>query len=123
MKWSVNNSNVIVQNGTVTAKTVGTSIVTVTTNDGNHKAQCTVEVIAKQVQPSEPHTNIGGLNIDGNCYFDTEVLPDQNTNTDIRLYVKSNSAYICGAGDDNYKYGFTKTDNFYAIRDSGNVCS
>lgn len=94
VKWSVNNSNVIVQNGTVTAKTVGTSIVTVTTNDGNHKAQCTVEVIAKQVQPSEPHTNIGGLNIDGNCYFDTEVLPDQNTNTDIRLHVKSNSTYI-----------------------------
>lgn len=116
VKWSVNNSNVIVQNGTVTAKTVGTSIVMVTTNDGNHKAQCTVEVIAKQVQPSEPHTNIGGLNIDGNCYFDTEVLPDQNTNTDIRLYVKSNSTYICGARDDNYKYGFTKTDNFYAIR-------
>ena len=116
VKWSVNNSNVIVQNGTVTAKTVGTSIVTVTTNDGNHKAQCTVEVIAKQVQPSEPHTNIGGFNIDGNCYFDTEVLPDQNTNTDIRLYVKSNSTYICGARDDNYKYGFTKTDNFYAIR-------
>ena len=116
VKWSVNNSNVIVQNGTVTAKTVGTSIVTVTTNDGNHKAQCTVEVMAKQVQPSEPHTNIGGLNIDGNCYFDTEVLPDQNTNTDIRLYVKSNSTYICGARDDNYKYGFTKTDNFYAIR-------
>lgn len=116
VKWSVNNSNVIVQNGTVTAKTVGTSIVTVTTNDGNHKAQCTVEVIAKQVQPSEPHTNIGGLNIDGNCYFDTEVLPDQNTNTDIRLYVKSNSTYIYGARDDNYKYGFTKTDNFYVIR-------
>lgn len=116
VKWSVNNSNVIVQNGTVTAKTVGTSIVTVTTNDGNHKAQCMVEVIAKQVQPSEPHTNIGGLNIDGNCYFDTEVLPDQNTNTDIRLHVKSNSTYICGARDDNYKYGFTKTDNFYAIR-------
>lgn len=116
VKWSVNNSNVIVQNGTVTAKTVGTSIVTVTTNDGNYEAQCTVEVIAKQVQPSEPHTNIGGLNIDGNCYFDTEVLPDQNTNTDIRLYVKSNSTYICGARDDNYKYGFTKTDNFYAIR-------
>lgn len=116
VKWSANNSNVAVNNGTVTGKAVGTSVVTVTTDDGNHKAQCTVEVIAKQVQPSEPHTNIGGLNIDGNCYFDTEVLPDQNTNTDIRLYVKSNSTYICGARDDNYKYGFTKTDNFYAIR-------
>ena len=116
VKWSVNNSNVIVQNGTVTAKTVGTSIVTVTTNDGNYEAQCTVEVIAKQVQPSESHTNIGGLNIDGNCYFDTEILPNQNTNTDIQLYVKSNSTYICGARDDNYKYGFTKTDNFYVVR-------
>ena len=116
VKWSANNSNVTVSNGKVTGQAVGTSIVTVTTNDGNHKAQCTVEVIAKQVQPSEPHTNIGGLNIDGNCYFDTEVLPDQNTNTDIRLYVKSNSTYICGARDDNYKYGYTKTDNFYVIR-------
>lgn len=116
VKWSVNNSNVIVQNGTVTAKTVGTSIVTVTTNDGNHKAQCTVEVIAKQVQPSEPHTNIGGLNIDGNCYFDTEILPDQNTNTEAKLYIKSGTTYICGARDDKYKYGYTVTDNFYAIR-------
>lgn len=26
------------------------------------------------------------------------------------------TAHICGARDDNYKYGFTKTDNFYAIR-------
>lgn len=116
VKWSVNNSNVIVQNGTVTAKTVGTSIVTVTTNDGNHKAQCTVDVIAKQVQPSEPHTNIRGLNIDGNCYFDTEILPDQNTNTEAKLYIKSGTTYICGARDDKYKYGYTVTDDFYAIR-------
>ena len=118
VKWSVNNSNVIVQNGTVTAKTVGTSIVTVTTNDGNHEAQCTVEVTAKQVQPSEPHTNIRGLNIDGNCYFDTEILPDQNTNTEAKLYIKSGTTYICGARDDKYKYGYTVTDNFYAIRGS-----
>lgn len=116
VKWSVNNSNVIVQNGTVTAKTVGTSIVTVTTNDGNHKAQCTVEVIAKQVQPSEPHTKLESLSVDGNCYFDTEILPDQNTNTEAKLYIKSGTTYICGARDDKYKYGYTVTDNFYAIR-------
>lgn len=116
VKWSVNNSNVIVQNGTVTAKTVGTSIVTVTTNEGNHKAQCTVEVIAKQVQPSEPHTKLESLSVDGNCYFDTEILPDQNTNTEAKLYIKSGKTYICGARDDKYKYGYTVTDNFYAIR-------
>lgn len=116
VKWSVNNSNVIVQNGTVTAKTVGTSIVTVTTNDGNHKAQCTVEVMAKQVQPSEPHTKLESLSVDGNCYFDTEILPDQNTNTEAKLYIKSGTTYICGARDDKYKYGYTVTDNFYAIR-------
>lgn len=118
VKWSVNNSNVIVQNGTVTAKTVGTSIVTVTTNEGNHKAQCTVEVIAKQVQPSEPHTKLESLSVDGNCYFDTEILPDQNTNTEAKLYIKSGTTYICGARDDKYKYGYTVTDNFYAIRGS-----
>lgn len=116
VKWSVNNSNVIVQNGMVTAKTIGTSIVTVTTNDGNHKAQCTVEVIAKQVQPSEPHTKLESLSVDGNCYFDTEILPDQNTNTEAKLYIKSGTTYICGARDDKYKYGYTVTDNFYAIR-------
>lgn len=116
VKWSTSNSNVTVSNGEVTGKAVGTSVVTVTTDDGGYTAQCTVNVTENTVNPSESHTELESLSVDGNCYFDTEILPDQNTNTETKLYVKSGTTYICGARDDNYKYGYTITDNFYAVR-------
>lgn len=118
VKWSTSNSNVTVSNGEVTGKAVGTSVVTVTTDDGGYTAQCTVNVAENTVNPSESHTKLESLSVDGNCYFDTEILPDQNTNTEAKLYIKSGTTYICGARDDNYKYGYTVTDNFYAIRGS-----
>ena len=74
--------------------------------------------ITPPVDPSESHTELESLSVDGNCYFDTEILPDQNTNTEAKLYIKSGTTYICGARDDKYKYGYTVTDNFYAIRGS-----
>lgn len=118
VKWSTSNSNVTVSNGEVTGKAVGTSVVTVTTDDGGYTAQCTVNVTENTVDPSESHTKLESLSVDGNCYFDTEILPDQNTNTEAKLYVKSGTTYICGAMDDKYKYGYTTTDNFYAVRGS-----
>lgn len=118
VKWSTSNSNVTVSNGKVTGKAVGTSAVTVTTDDGGYTAQCTVNVAENTVDPSESHTKLESLSVDGNCYFDTEILPDQNTNTEAKLYIKSGTTYICGARDDKYKYGYTVTDNFYAIRGS-----
>ena len=118
VKWSTSNSNVTVSNGEVTGKAVGTSVVTVTTDDGGYTAQCTVNVAENTVNPSESHTKLESLSVDGNCYFDTEILPDQNMNTEAKLYIKSGTTYICGARDDNYKYGYTVTDNFYAIRGS-----
>lgn len=116
VKWSTSNSNVTVSNGEVTGKAVGTSVVTVTTDDGGYTAQCTVNVAENTVDPSESHTELESLSVDGNCYFDTEILPDQNTNTEAKLYIKSGTTYICGARDDKYKYGYTVTDNFYAVR-------
>ena len=118
VKWSTSNSNVTVSNGKVTGKAVGTSVVTVTTDDSGYTAQCTVNVAENTVDPSESHTELESLSVDGNCYFDTEILPDQNTNTEAKLYIKSGTTYICGARDDKYKYGYTVTDNFYAIRGS-----
>lgn len=118
VKWSTSNSNVTVSNGEVTGKAVGTSVVTVTTDDGGYTAQCTVNVAENTVDPSESHTKLESLSVDGNCYFDTEILPDQNTNTEAKLYVKSGTTYICGAMNDKYKYGYTTTDNFYAVRGS-----
>ena len=118
VKWSTSNSNVTVSNGKITGKAVGTSVVTVTTDDGGYTAQCTVNVAENTVAPSESHTELESLSVDGNCYFDTEILPDQNTNTEAKLYINSGTTYICGARDDKYKYGYSMTDNFYAVRGS-----
>lgn len=118
VKWSTSNSNVTVSNGEITGKAVGTSVVTVTTDDGGYTAQCTVNVAENTVAPSESHTELESLSVDGNCYFDTEILPDQNTNTEAKLYINSGTTYICGARDDKYKYGYSMTDNFYAVRGS-----
>lgn len=116
VNWSTNNSNVTVSNGMVTGKTTGTSVVTVTTDDGGYTAQCTINVTENTIEPGESHTELESLSVDGNCYFNTEILPDQNTNTETKLYIKSGTMYICGARDNNYKYGYTVTDNFYAVR-------
>ena len=85
---------------------------------GTYTGGDTVNVAENTVDPSESHTKLESLSVDGNCYFDTEILPDQNTNTEAKLYIKSGTTYICGARDDKYKYGYTVTDNFYAIRGS-----
>ena len=112
--WKASNSNVVVQNGKVTAQTTGDSVITVTTEDGNYTAECSIIVQKKSV--NDNHTEITSLSLDGNCYFDTEILPNQNTNTEVSLYVDTGTTYICGARDDKYKYGYTCTDNFYVVR-------
>ena len=111
--WSSNNSNVSVSGGKVTAKTAGSAIVTVTTADGGYAAQCNVTVNAST---EVGHTELASLSLDGNCYFDTEILPDENTNTKARWNLRSGTTYIAGARDDNYKFGYSCTDNFYAVR-------
>lgn len=111
--WSSNNSNVSVSGGKVTAKTAGSAIVTVTTADGGYTAQCNVTVNAST---EVGHTELASLSLDGNCYFNTEINPDQNTNTKAKWNLQSGTTYIAGALDDNYKFGYTCTDNFYAVR-------
>lgn len=54
--------------------------------------------------------------MDGNCYFDTEILPDEKTNTKARWNLQSGTTYIAGARDDNYKIGYSCTDNIYVVR-------
>ena len=49
--WSASNSNVTVSNGVVTANTIGSSVVTVTTEDGGHTASCSITV-AEVVAPT-----------------------------------------------------------------------
>ena len=111
--WSANNSNVSVSGGKVTAKTAGSAIVTVTTADGGYTAQCNVTVNAST---EVGHTELESLRLDGNCYFDTEILPDEKTNTKAKWNLQSGTTYIAGARDDNYKIGYSCTDNIYVVR-------
>lgn len=111
--WSANDSNVSVSGGKVTAKTAGSAIVTVTTADGGYTAQCNVTVNAST---EVDHTELASLSLDGNCYFDTEILPDEKTNTKARWNLQSGTTYIAGARDDNYKIGYSCTDNIYVVR-------
>lgn len=111
--WSSNNSNVSVSGGKVTAKTAGSAIITVTTADGGYTAQCNVTVNAST---AVDHTELTSLSLDGNCYFDTEILPDENTNTKAKWNLQSGTTYIAGARDDNYKIGYSCTDNIYVVR-------
>lgn len=111
--WSANNSNVSVSGGKVTAKIAGSAVVTVTTADGGYTAQCNVTVNAST---AVDHTELTSLNLDGNCYFDTEILPDEKTNTKARWNLQSGTTYIAGARDDNYKIGYSCTDNIYVVR-------
>ena len=111
--WSANNSNVSVSGGKVTAKTAGASVITVTTADGGYTAQCNVTV---NESTATDHTELTSLSLDGNCYFDTEILPDEKTNTKARWNLQSGTTYIAGARDDNYKIGYSCTDNIYVVR-------
>ena len=111
--WKSNNTNATVVDGTITANKAGSAIITVTTVDGGYTDTCSVTIQEKVV---EEHTEIESLTLDGNCYFDTELLVDINTNTEQKINVKSGSTYLFGARDNNYKFGFSVTDNFYAVR-------
>ncbi len=115
--WSANNSNVSVSGGKVTAKTAGSAVVTVTTAEGGYTAQCNVTV---NESATVGHTELASLSLDGNCYFDTEIMPDEKTNTKAKWNLQSGTTYIAGARDDNYKFGYTCTDNFYAVRGTVN---
>lgn len=118
--WSANNSNVSVSGGKVTAKIAGSSVVTVTTADGGYTAQCNVTVNAST---EVGHTELESLRLDGNCYFDTEILPDEKTNTKAKWNLQSGTTYIAGARDDNYKIGYSCTDNIYVVRGTASSAS
>jgi len=61
VKWTSNNEAVAtVENGVVTAKGAGSAIITVTTNDGNYTATCTVTV-TRIIVPESEWVEINGV--------------------------------------------------------------
>ena len=83
VNWSVDNSNVTVNsNGVVTAMNAGSSVVTVTTNDGNKTDTCNITVNAAQ-EPETPQVT----------YTITNNLSNA-TNSNKNTTINKNSAYI-----------------------------
>ncbi len=89
--WTSSNPAVaeVDQSGNVTAKSVGTATITVTTNDGGKKATCEVTVIERtpDVVPVSSVTiskTILGLNPGGSEQLTATVLPENATDKSVR---------------------------------------
>ena len=86
--YSVNNSNCTINNGLVTANSVGQSVITATTVDGNYTAKCTVTVLESNSEPDEevPVPEIVGKTFTGtgfeyNEQFHLRLVIDRNNIT------------------------------------------
>lgn len=69
--------------------------------------------------PSDSHTVLDYINVDGRCYFDTGVVPNLQTNFEIKCNPTNfeiSGSYVCGIHDGTYKYGLSGTDNWYVVR-------
>ncbi len=103
VRWSSSNENVaIVENGKITARSIGNTIITVSTEDGKYKDTCNVTVIKKETSTEPtiiPITSIFLNKSSISLYIgDTEtlvatILPNNATDKDL-LWSSSNSNIV-----------------------------
>ncbi len=101
--WSSSNENVaIVENGKVTARNIGNTIITVSTEDGKYKDTCTVSVIKKETSTEPtviPITSIFlnkssiSLYVGNTETLVATILPNNATNKDL-VWTSSNSNIV-----------------------------
>lgn len=104
------------QTGWVTAKAEGSATITVKTVDGNKTDQCSVNI---DINEQITHEELPSLKFDTNCYFDTELMPELNTNVEIKVHVTDpdiSGTWIAGARNAANKYTLSITDNWYVTR-------
>ncbi len=92
--WSSSNSSVAtVSNGVVTAKGIGTAVITVTTQDGNKTARCTVTVTAASVAVTSVKLSktTASLNVGESLSLTATVAPTNASNTTVS-WTSSNSS-------------------------------
>ena len=95
VKWSSDKPNIAKigeTDGKVTAVKAGTAKITVTTNDGNHTATCTVTVKAKEVQAAAVKADVQATTTVTSDVKAESVVPTQVTDPMqiIESYVKQN---------------------------------
>lgn len=65
------------------------------------------------------YTELEKIEINKDCYFDSQIIPNQNINTDIKVRVKNAEimgTYVFGVRDNVNKYTVNLTDNWYCTR-------
>ncbi|MBN2729143.1 MAG: AGE family epimerase/isomerase [Bacteroidales bacterium] len=96
--WSCSNSNVSIdQNGIVTANRVGTSVVTVTSVDGNYSDNITVSVVSLQIPVNGVTINHSAITMNEGemMMLDYSVLPSNASNTNVN-WLSDNSSVLVG---------------------------
>ncbi len=93
--WTTSNSSIatVSNNGLITAKAVGSAIVTVTTADGGYTATCLVTVTAKTVRVTGINLDRSSLTMEVDSYYQlaATVLPQGATNQNV-TWTTSNSS-------------------------------
>lgn len=86
-----------------------------------HLLNCDVQISDGGGGGGGEYTELSYITLDGKCYFDTEIVPDIQTNFEIKCNpdkFELSGSYVCGVNDGSYKYGLTGTDNWYVVRGS-----
>ena len=98
--WTSDNPKIVtVDGGKVTAVSAGTATITVTTEDGNHKATCTVTVIPKTVQVSGIQVQgSASVYVGGSTKLTATVTPTNATNQKVTW--SSNNESVATVGTD-----------------------
>ena len=98
--WSSNNSNCTVSNGLVTGITEGSSIITVTTEDGNHTATCNITVASSSSSASDYVTDGLMLNLDARNLSESNTIwtdtSGNSNNVELRNITFGTNATLTG---------------------------
>ena len=118
--WESDKSEIAsVVNGLVTGVGKGNATITVKTVDGEYTDTCDVNVT--QESTAEEHQELEKITVDKSCYFDTGIVPNDNTRFILKVhpkYTQISGSWFFGVYSDSSKYILSVTDNWYCTRGS-----
>lgn len=118
--WESDKSEIAsVVNGLVTGVGQGNATITVKTVDGEYTDTCDVNVT--QESTAEEHQELEKITVDKSCYFDTGIVPNDNTRFNLKVHPKDtqiSGSWFFGVRSDLSKYTLSITDFWYCTRGS-----
>lgn len=118
--WKSEKSEIAsVVNGLVTGVGQGNTTITVKTVDGEYTDTCDVNVT--QGSTADEHQELEKITVDKSCYFDTGIVPNDNTRFNLKVHPKDtqlSGSWFFGVRSDLSKYTLSITDLWYCTRGS-----